>query len=311
MGLDKQWPYGVAGRHRAEHRVLPFLRQQAVRHKAAGQQQRRAVGGLGQRLGQKDRPYQGFLGVRQAAQQRALAVVQQAFGGKQRAAGGVLGLHGFAPGAVAPVQVALAALLLLGKIRRGALVGDQVLVGAQGAGKGVLAQHIAGAAVLQVAAQHAPVVVDVDVLVLRAVQLPAAQALKRAAAAPGGQRPRHGAGPAALVHQHGAHGAGFVQPGGQRRGVSHFGGKHHRVRRARRAGRAQQVYQHLVRRVADIKVRFHAPPSSSLTGGKWMRPQPAAHSGIVRSLFVTSKANSVTGLSRQTACASDPSKISR
>ena len=49
------------------------------------------------------------------------------------------------------------------------------------------------------------------------------------------------------------------------------------------------------------KFGFMAYSCTSLTGGKWMRPQPDAHSGIVRSLLVTSKANSVTGLSRQTA----------
>ena len=186
-----------------------------------------------------------------------------------------------------------------------------MLVGAQGAAEGVLAEDVPGMAVLQVPPQHAPVVVDIDVFIPGAVQLPAAQRFKVPAGPQGGQRPRHGAGPAGLVHQHGLHHAGLVQPGGQRLGIGHGGGEHHGVGAARGPACPQQVYQHLVGRVADIQIGFHACASSSLTGGKWMRPQPAAHSGMVRSLLVTSKANSVTGLSRQTAWRSAPSKISR
>ena len=166
-------------------------------------------------------------------------------------------------------------------------------------------------AVLQVAAQYAPVVVDIDIPVLLDVQLPAAQFFKGAAGTQGSQRPRDGTGPAGFVHQHRAHNTGGIQPPAKRFGGGHGGGKHHGMGLSFRAAGPQQVYEHLVGRVADIQIGLHTSASSSLTGGKWMRPQPEAHSGMVRSLLVTSKANSVTGLSRQTAWRSAPSKISR
>ena len=58
---------------------------------------------------------------------------------------------------------------------------------------------------------------------------------------------------------------------------------------------AAQFHQHLIRGMAEIQFAPHLQDSCRLSmvrGGKWMRPQPADHSGMVRSVFTTSKANS-------------------
>ena len=135
-----------------------------------------------------------------------------------------------------------------------------MLVGSERAAERVLAQNIPGAAVLQIAAQHTPIVVDIDIFKRCTVQFPAAQLLKGAGRAPVGKQPRHGPGPARLVHKDSLDHARRVQTPRQRGGVGHGGGEHHRVGPifAGAAPGPQQVYQNLIRRVADVQIRFHA-----------------------------------------------------
>ena len=72
-------------------------------------------------------------------------------------------------------------------------------------------------------------------------------------------------------------------------------GAQHQCGRAGGFEGATGFHQHLIGRVADVQVWLHSAVSSvssTSTGGKWMWPQPADHSGRVRSVLVTSKANS-------------------
>ena len=159
-------------------------------------------------------------------------------------------------------------MLFAGKIRCGPLVGDQMLVRTEGAAEGVLAQDITGMAVLQVPPQYAPVVMNINVFVPGTFQLPAAQFFKGPAGPQISQGAGHRTGPAGFVHLHGAHHAGFVQPGGQGLHISHGSGKYQRMGLSLGTAGTQQVYQHLVGSVADIQVGLHASASTSLTGGK-------------------------------------------
>ena len=242
-------------------------------------------------------------------QKLRLAVTDELFRPKQDAAGGVLALDLFAIAAVAPVEISLAAALLFGKIRLAALGFDQRLVGTDRAGKGVLAQGVGGAAVLQIAPQDAPIVMDKYLRIAVGLQVPAAALFKAAAVALLPQKAGGNARPGILAHKDRRHNTGGAQPLRQRLRLGYLGRKHQFVGGARRAGCPHQIDQHLIRRVADIQI--HPSASTSLTGGKWMRPQPGAHSGMLISLGVTSKANSTAGLSRQTALPITPSKTSR
>ena len=176
MGLDVQLVALAVALHRiGDQPVLGGLAGQIVVHiKAAGQQKAGLFVGFRQLL-PDEHPAQNRLLLGRKPPQNGKQVKGAGLFRVIGHPGGVGHLHGLHAPVSTPVKVALPFPLPPGKIRRSGLAVN-VLVGVVQMVPGVLPQHIAGAAILQPAAEGRPVVVHHDLIVVGGIHLPAGAA---------------------------------------------------------------------------------------------------------------------------------------
>ena len=262
MGLDKEGAVlqVIVVGHGDPQSVLLGLRHRTVLHKAVRHQDGSALHGLRQCLGDKHAAECRFFLFGQAVQKCRLAVVYQ-FAFKNQAAAGVLGFHGIHAAVIAPVKIADAAALPPGKAWHCALVFQQGMALPAGAGKGVFTQGVVCAQILQIAAQKAPVVVDINGAVARRIDRKSRAlyfvlfqlVLQKC----------HQSG----IFNVGHRALGFIeytnlkktaqrfQPCGQIFGIRH-GGRNDQCAFFAASQRAQQIDHHLIGGVTNIKIRL-------------------------------------------------------
>ena len=301
MSFNEKRLSAVFFRHSPEQPVLGLLVHETVQHKAAGKQKTGGFLGRGERLGDEHLLEHLLLSGGQAGQQLPLTESDHLFPGKEAALVGILALHHLAEGVISPILVILGGIL--------PLVPYQALVIVKGAADGVLTEDVGIPAVLKIPANNAPVIADVDVPVFAGLEIPTAVLLKAPLVFPPGKKPPGNAGPLVLVH-HGnlIKGAALLNPLPERQPPGDLLAEKDALAAALPPGPDQGNHQ-LVAGVTYIEIHYSS--SKSFTPGKWIRPQPADHSGMDRLPLVTSNRNSVTGLSRQTARTRSPSKMSR